>query len=46
MRKNNQTRNFLIHGYDQINLEVVWKTIKEDIPLLRRRIKKFFPSES
>lgn len=31
-------RNFLIHGYDEIKLDVVWKTIHENLPLLRQSI--------
>src|SRR5438105_29638 len=33
-------RNFLIHGYDDINLTVVWKTIQEDIPSLKESLSK------
>jgi uncharacterized protein with HEPN domain len=28
-------RNFLIHEYDSIDLEVVWKTLQQDLPLLK-----------
>lgn len=35
VRKAIAMRNFLIHGYDEINLEVVWQTIQEDIPQLK-----------
>src|SRR3989344_4191004 len=31
-------RNFLIHGYDDVDLKVVWKTVREDIPLLKQNI--------
>src|SRR3989339_2002190 len=31
-------RNFLIHGYDEVNIKVVWKTIQEDIPLLKKSL--------
>ena len=31
-------RNWLAHGYDQVDLEVVWKTIKEDLPILKDQI--------
>ncbi|MFZ2202348.1 MAG: DUF86 domain-containing protein [Microgenomates group bacterium] len=31
-------RNFLIHGYDEIDLEVVWKTIHENLPSLKKSI--------
>ena len=32
-------RNFLIHAYDDVDLRVVWKTIQEDLPLLKESIK-------
>lgn len=32
-------RNFLIHDYDDIDLDVIWKTVQEDIPLLKEKIK-------
>ena len=31
-------RNFLIHGYDEVDIKVVWKTLQEDIPLLKSKI--------
>lgn len=31
-------RNRITHGYFDINLEVVWRTLKEDIPKLRVEI--------
>ena len=33
-------RNKLIHEYFGVNLKVVWKTIKEDIPDLKEKISK------
>ncbi len=27
-------RNFLIHGYDEVDLQIVWDTIQENIPNL------------
>ena len=33
-------RNFLIHGYDQVDLDTVWKTVKEDLPLLKQQSTK------
>ena len=33
-----ELRNFLIHGYDQIRLDVVWKTIKEHLPRLKKQV--------
>lgn len=32
-------RNRLSHGYDSIDLEVVWKTIQNDLPYLHKLIK-------
>ncbi|NCN87602.1 MAG: DUF86 domain-containing protein [Candidatus Pacebacteria bacterium] len=31
-------RNFIIHGYDQIRLDIVWKTIENDLPKLREKV--------
>lgn len=33
-------RNFLIHGYDEVDINVVWKTIQQDIPFLKEKVKK------
>lgn len=31
-------RDKLIHGYASIELEIIWKTVEEEIPLVRRRM--------
>lgn len=31
-------RNWLIHGYDDVDLAIVWKTLKEDLPSLKQQI--------
>lgn len=31
-------RDILIHEYFGVNINVVWKTIKEDVPLLKEKI--------
>jgi len=31
-------RNFLIHDYMDVDLNIVWQTIVKDIPLLRKKI--------
>lgn len=31
-------RNRLIHGYFDINLDIVWKTIQEDLPYLLEKL--------
>ena len=35
------TRNRLIHQYDDIDLKIVWNTIKNDLPALKRKLKEF-----
>ena len=32
------TRNRLVHGYFDIDPEIVWKTVERDIPVLREQI--------
>ncbi|MBI2426682.1 MAG: DUF86 domain-containing protein [Candidatus Kerfeldbacteria bacterium] len=33
-------RNILTHEYFGVDLEVVWKTVQEDLPSLRRAVEK------
>ena len=33
-------RDFLIHDYLDVNYQIVWDTIKNDIPELEKQIKK------
>lgn len=32
------TRNRLIHEYDDIDLKIIWNTVKDDLPELKKRI--------
>ena len=32
-------RNRLIHGYFDLNLDIVWQTIQEDLPFLLENLK-------
>ena len=34
------TRNRLIHEYDDIDLKIVWDTVKKDLPELRKKIEE------
>ena len=34
------TRNRMIHQYDDIDLKIVWNTIKNDLPDLRRKLEE------
>ena len=38
-------RNRLVHGYFDINLDIVWDTIMEDLPPLVRNMEKVVPRE-
>ncbi len=33
-------RNAVAHGYIKVDLEIVWKTIQNDLPKLHEQIKK------
>ena len=35
-------RNILVHEYFGIDVEVLWKTIEEDLPLLKTQIETLF----
>lgn len=39
-------RDKLIHDYFGVNMEVVWKTVKQDLPDLRPQIKKVIKENS
>jgi len=32
-------RNAIAHGYFKVDLEIVWKTIKNDLPVLEQQTK-------
>lgn len=38
-------RNRLIHAYFEIDLDVLWKTILEDIPSLVKELERVIPSQ-
>ena len=40
-----QMRDRLIHGYDTVDLGIVWDTAMEDIPVLLSQIEPLLPSE-
>lgn len=37
-------RNILIHMYDELDLNIIWDTIKKDIPQLKTHLIKLLPS--
>jgi len=38
-------RDILIHEYFAVNLQVVWKTVQEDLPLLQRTLLRIIEAE-
>ena len=38
-------RNRLIHGYFDIDLDIVWKTVSEDIPKLKKEVEKIIKNK-
>ncbi|OIP28955.1 MAG: hypothetical protein COW04_10945 [Deltaproteobacteria bacterium CG12_big_fil_rev_8_21_14_0_65_43_10] len=38
-------RNRLIHGYFDVNLDIVWDTVEEDLPPLVADLEKIIPPE-
>ena len=31
-------RNRIVHGYSGVNMQIVWDTVREDIPALRQEL--------
>jgi uncharacterized protein with HEPN domain len=38
-------RNKLVHNYDGIDTSIVWETVKNDIPELKKKIEKILYNE-
>jgi uncharacterized protein with HEPN domain len=38
-------RNRLVHEYSRINLDKIWETVRDDIPMLIRQIEPLVPPE-
>ena len=39
-------RNRLVHAYFSINLDIVWQTVQQDLPILIAEIERVVPPES
>lgn len=37
-------RNRLIHGYDSVDLDIVWQILKHDVPSLAEALERILPS--
>ena len=44
-REINGMRNRLVHEYDDVNLNIVWNVIQQEIPLLIKELRSKLPSE-
>ncbi|MCX5971922.1 MAG: DUF86 domain-containing protein [Coprothermobacterota bacterium] len=38
-------RNLMIHDYDDVDLQVVWRTVQQDLPALIARLEPLLPPE-
>ena len=38
-------RNRLVHAYFSINLDIVWQTVQEDLPMLITRLERILQPE-
>lgn len=36
-------RSMLIHGYDEVDIDVVWDTIENDLPKFKEQVKAILP---
>ncbi len=39
-------RNRLVHAYYDINIDIVWQTVKQDLPALIAQLERIVPPES
>lgn len=39
-------RNFLIHDYEEVDMQIMWDTIQNDLPVLKPQIEKLLNSVS
>lgn len=37
-------RNRVSHGYDKVDLEIVWRTVQRDLPTLYRQVQALIES--
>lgn len=45
-RRMNDRRNILIHAYAEVNLTIVWSTIRIDLPVTADRLRRLFEEEA
>ncbi len=38
-------RNILVHSYFSVKLDIVWETVQQDVPMLRRQIAHILEQE-
>ncbi len=37
-------RHIVVHGYFGVDIDVIWRTAKEDVPVLRQQIQQILDS--
>ncbi|MDO9556404.1 MAG: DUF86 domain-containing protein [Coriobacteriia bacterium] len=38
------TRNHVVHGYFEVDIEMVWETVERDMPILKRQVARILRS--
>ncbi|MBI3608492.1 MAG: DUF86 domain-containing protein [Nitrospirae bacterium] len=38
-------RNRLVHGYDSVDMDILWRILHDDLPLLIAQVEKLLPRE-
>lgn len=41
-----RSRHILVHHYENIDLEIIWRIVKEHLPVLEKQIEAIKPSEN
>jgi len=39
-------RHVLVHGYDDVEIDILWVTVQNDLKILERQIKKYLKSKA
>ena len=37
-------RNVVVHGYFGVDIDVIWRTVQEDVPMLKRQVQQILNS--
>ena len=39
-------RNRLVHGYDAVDMDILWQILKQDLPILIEELENILPKEN